>query len=230
MKRIFAILLAAVMLFALAACGNKESSNDPLKRDDETSTPSQSTADPGTSSGNTEDIDFGSIMAGNGATDVVYGNLDAAQKQAIIDDAKKDGMDVSFGSDGSMTVKDTDGTEIVQKPDGTWTIKDSEGGEGQVGGSWPDNEFTKLLPKPDFALTAANTTDDEFTVAFTSATLEEIKAYVEKVKEKGFTVNATAEDQSVMGMVVYNYAADNADGYHVEIFSAAGTSGVTISK
>ena len=230
MKKIFAILLAAAMLLALAACGEKPNDDDPLGRDDGTSMPSQSTGDNGTSGVDAGNLDFGSIMAGAGATDVVYGKQDAATKQAIIDEAKKDGVDVSFGADGSMTVKDEDGTEVVQKPDGTWVFKDAEGGEGQIGGNWPDNEFTKQLPKPDFELTAANATADEFSAAFTSATIEQIKAYVEQVKAKGFTVNAETEDQELMGMAVYSYTADNADGYHVEIFSAAGASGVTVTK
>ena len=39
----------------------------------------------------------------------------------------------------------------------TLTEKDADGNEGQVGGDWPDNEFTKLVPKPEFEFLAANT-------------------------------------------------------------------------
>ncbi len=119
---------------------------------------------------------------------------------------------MSFGTDGSMTVVDTDGTTMVQKPDGTWTIKDAEGNEGQVGGDWPNNEFTKLVPKPDFELYAASGDDTFFTVAFTNATIEGIRAYAEKLKAAGFTVDPEVMDTEMMGMTVYNYIASNGKG------------------
>ena len=230
MKKLIALLLALVMVFALAACdsGDDPNNDNPLNRDPGTS----QTDDNGGENNavNPEDIDFAAIMAGNGATDVVWGKQDEATKQAIIADAKKDGVDVSFGTDGSMTVVDTDGTTMVQKPDGTWTIKDAEGNEGQVGGDWPDNEFTKLVPKPDFELFGANTETDSFSAAFTSATIEQIRDYAAKVKAAGFNINEEVEDQEVMGMVIYSFTAENADGYTIEITSANGTSALTISK
>ena len=181
-------------------------------------------------SSNVGNIDIGSIMSGNGSTDTIYGQLDEASKQQIISDLAKDGYEASFGADGSMTIVDPDGTTMVQKPDGTWVVKDDEGGEGQLGGDWPDNEFTKLIPKPDFELFVANTETNSFSVAFTSATIEQIRAYAAKVKAAGFNINEEVEDQEVMGMVIYSFTAENADGYTVEITSANGTSSLSISK
>ena len=235
--KLFTLLLALTLVFTLAACGNsnnndpsgsQQSTNAPLNREDDTSSTDNQGGE--NSTVNPEDIDFASIMAGNGATDVVWGKQDEATKQAIIADAKKDGVDVSFGTDGSMTVVDTDGTTMIQNPDGTWVIKDEDGGEGQLGGDWPDNEFTKLIPKPDFELFAANTETDSFSVAFMSATIEQIKDYAAKVKAAGFNINEEVEDQEVMGMVIYSFTAENADGYTVEITSANGTSALSISK
>jgi len=226
MKKILLLFLSIVLIFSLIACGNNETPSG-----NEGSGTSQTDDNGGENNAvNPEDIDFAAIMAGNGATDVVWGKQDEATKQAIIADAKKDGVDVSFGADGSMTVMDTDGTTMVQKPDGTWTIKDSEGNEGQVGGDWPDNEFTKLIPKPDFELFGANTETDSFSAAFTSATIEQIRDYAAKVKAAGFNINEEVEDQEVMGMVIYSFTAENADGYTVEITSANGTSSLSISK
>ena len=231
MKKLFALLLAMMMIFSLAACGD----NNTTDPDKDNPGVSQSGNQGGTQSGNNDpsnvgDIDIGSIMSENGSTDTVYGQLDEASKQQIISDLAKDGYEASFGADGSMTVVDTDGTTMVQKPDGTWTIKDAEGNEGQVGGDWPDNEFTKLIPKPDFELFAANTETDSFSVAFTSATVEQIRDYSAKVKATGFNINEEVEDQEVMGMVIYSFTAENADGYTVEITSANGTSALIISK
>lgn len=231
MKKLFALLLAMMMIFSLAACG-ENNTTDPDKDNPGVSQSGENNDSQGgeNSPVNPEDIDFAAIMAGNGATDVVWGKQDEATKQAIIADAKKDGVDVSFGADGSMTVVNPDGTTVVQKPDGTWVIKDEDGGEGQLGGDWPDNEFTKLIPKPDFELFAANTETDSFTVAFKNATVEQIRDYAAKVKAAGFNINEEVEDQEVMGMVIYSFTAENADGYTVEITSANGTSALTISK
>ena len=237
MKRVFAILLALAMVFALSACGGKDA---PAPSGGQGSTAAnQGGAGPesGAPTPDTQPPDDGDIVPEvdmsailGGATDTVWGKQDEATKQAIIADAKNDGVDVSFGADGSMTVVDTDGSVMVQNPDGTWTYQDEDGGEAQIGGDWPDNEFTKLVPKPDFALTAASADDGGFTVAFTDATIEQMRDYAEKVKAAGFTADAQTEDQEVMGMVIYTYSASNADGYTVEIFSASGTSGMSISK
>ena len=241
LTKLLALLLTLTLVFTLAACGNgnnddpsgsQQGTNAPLNREDDTSSTENQG---GTQSGNNDpsnvgDIDIGSIMSGNGSTDTVYGQLDEASKQQIISDLAKDGYKASFGADGSMTVVNPDGTTVVQKPDGTWVIKDEDGGEGQLGGDWPDNEFTKLIPKPDFELFAANTETDSFTVAFKSATVEQIRDYVTKVKAAGFNIDEEVEDQEMMGMVIYSFTAENADGYTIEITSANGTSSITISK
>ena len=237
MKRFLILMLSLLLVFSLVACNSNDNpdpsgtnnNEDPLNRDPGTS---QSGNQGGTEGGsaNVGDMDFGSIMSGEGGTDVIWGKQDEATKQQIIAEAKKDGVDVSFGADGSMTVVDTDGTTVVQKPDGTWVMKDADGNEGQFGGNWPDNEFTKLIPKPDFELFGANTETDSFSAAFTSATIEQIRDYAAKVKAAGFNINEEVEDQEVMGMVIYSFTAENADGYTVEITSANGTSSITISK
>ena len=226
MKKILLLLLLVVLVFSLVACGNNETSSG-----NEGSGTSQTDDKGGEDNAvNPEDIDFAAIMAGNGATEVIWGKQDEATKQAIIADAKKDGVDVSFGADGSMTVVDNDGTTMIQNPDGTWKIKDADGNEGQVGGDWPDNEFTKLVPKPEFEFLAANTDANSFSVVFTSATIEQIKDYATKLKAAGFNINEEVEDQEMMGMVIYSFTAENADGYTVSLTFASGNSGLEISK
>ena len=231
MKKLLAILLAAMMVFALAACG-ENNTTDPDKDNPGVSQSGENNEDQGgeNSTVNPEDIDFAAIMAGNGATDVVWGKQDEATKQAIIADAKKDGVDVSFGADGSMTVVDTDGTTMVQKPDGTWVVKDADGGEGQLGGDWPDNEFTKLIPKPDFELSAASGDDRMFTVAFSNATIEGIREYAEKLKDAGFTVDAEVTDSEAMGMTIYTYIASNGKGVTAELAFGLGASSLALKK
>ena len=241
LTKLLALLLALTLVFTLAACGNsnnddssgsQQGTNAPLNREDDTSSTENQG---GTQSGNNNpsnvgDIDIGSIMSGNGSTDTVYGQLDEASKQQIISDLAKDGYEASFGADGSMTIVDPDGTTMVQKPDGTWVVKSEDGGEGQIGGDWPDNEYTKIVPKPDFELTAARVDDEGFVVAFQSATLDQIKDYVTKIKAAGFTLNEELTDENVMGYQMYTFYAENSTGYSVEITSAMGTTGMTISK
>ena len=235
MKRLLTVLIAVLLIISLAACGsnNDKTSTDgtqsdaPLIREDDAP---QSTPGAPDTEKPPENFDFASAMAGKGATDTVWGKQDAATRQSIVDSAKEGGYDVSFGADGSMTITDTDGTVIVQQPDGTWVMKDADGQTAQLGGNWPDNEFTRLVPKPGFKLAGASTSEDEFSAAFQSVDVDQIKAYAEQVKASGFTVDAEEEDQNVYGVVVYTYSAYNADGYCVEITFANGTSGITISK
>lgn len=230
-KQLFGILTLIVsitLLISLVSCSNKPSGNvdddAPLVRDDSTGV-----RQPPKTTRATFPI-FPRSWRETGGTDTIWGMQDPAARQQIIDAAKADGFDVSFGADGSMTITDTDGTVIVQQPDGTWVMKDTDGQTAQLGGNWPDNEFTRLVPKPGFKLAGASTSEDEFSAAFQSVDVDQIKAYAEQVKASGFTVDAEEEDQNVYGVVVYTYSAYNADGYCVEITFANGTSGITISK
>ncbi len=212
MKKLFALLLVLIMMFSIAACDE----NTDASSEDTTAAPS---------------FNFAEIMSGNGSTSVIWGKQDEATKQSIIAEGKKDGMDISFGSDGSMTIVDSESGDIItQNPDGTWTVKGDDGNEGQLGGNWPENDFTKLLPKPSFSLLAANTSETDFSVAFQDVTVEQIKEYVEQVKAKGFTVDAETTDQSVAGMSVYMYQAQNADGYTVTVTFTSQTSGISLEK
>ena len=170
-------------------------------------------------------------------SDIIDGSMnisgaDPAAKQAMIDEARKEGGDLEFRADGSMVYTDPEGSVMIQKPDGTWEYQDKDGGgvSVQYSGDWPENEYTKLLPKPDFTLTAAIATDSGFMVIFQDATIDQIKAYVEKIKLAGFTVGAETTDEDIMGMVMYSYDAKNTAGYSLSIFSAAGQAGLTIEK
>lgn len=174
--------------------------------------------------------DFSAIVAGNGSSSTVWGQLDASAKQEIIAAAKAEGYDVTFDEDGRMTIKGGDGVDFVQNADGTWNVKTEDGDVVQYGGNWPDNAFTRLVPKPDFPLLAANTSENEFTAAFQNVTVDQIRAYAAKLKACGFTIDAEEEDQTTYGVVVYTYSAYHADGYYVDLSFAAGQCGLTICK
>jgi uncharacterized protein YxeA len=219
MKKALFIILALALIVTMAACGGNDTNN----------TPSGNTPD--TSQGGNTNVpdnvpDLAGAIGGTGK----LSDFDAATRQKMIDEARAEGGDLEFKADGSVVYTDPDGGKVIQKADGTWVWENENGNQGQMGGDWPDNEFTKLLPKPDFALTAANTSSNDFSVAFTGVTVEQVKDYVEQVKAKGFTVNPDLQDENMMGIVVYTYEAKNADGYKVTITFAAGTTGLEIRK
>ncbi len=240
MKRLSALLLAlaTLMLLSFAACdsvetpsGDETSAGTSQEGNNQTTDTTHIENNGGGADTTAPDIDFNEIMSGNSTSTTIWGKQDEATKQQIIAAGKEAGVDVTFGTDGSMTVVDTNtGDTIVQKPDGTWVIRGENGEEGQIGGSWPDNEFTKLLPKPDYAVMAASTTEQQFSVSFADMTVEEVRAYAEEVKEKGFTVDAEITDQEFEGLFIYSYRAQNADGYIVTVTYTDGYCGVMVEK
>lgn len=245
MKKRLGLLLALLLVLSLAACGKEVgggSSDEPgkldapLEREDDSSKKSEaveSKTDENEKSGEetgSGSVGFSSIGEMQSATDIVWGKQDDISRQEIIDAAKAEGMEVSFGDDGSMTIVDADGSIFIQNPDGSWTQKDEDGTINQMGGSWPSNEFTKLIPDPGFAVLGLSASDDEFTAAFQGVNVDEIKAYADKVKAMGFAIDAEEQDQEVSGITIYTYEAYNEDGYCVKVFYTSGTSGVTVSK
>lgn len=224
MKKILAFLLILIMVFSLAACGNKDDnpSGDGEKNPDN----SQNGGENNNGGGNTD-----ALLAGIGSSTVIYSQMDEASKQQLVMEGKAEGIDISFGADGSTTFVDNeDGTVVVQKPDGSWVFNDAEGGEGQFGGNWPDNEYTRLVPKPSLELHATYIEGESFGATFTNATVEQIRDYVEQVKAAGFNINEVVEDREFGEMVLYSFTAENADGYIASITFANGASSLSIGK
>ena len=227
---IIALVLSVVLALSFASCGGSKSDSSaapdddaPLVRDDSAAVSVPEGDQPGLP-------DFGAIMSGNGGTDKIWSAQDESTKQALVEAARQSGCEVTFGADGSTVIKDPEGNTFIQTADGAWTSHNDDGSTTQIGGNWPDNEFTRLLPKPEFALLGASSSETEFSVAFQSVSVEQIKDYAEKVKARGFTVDAQETDQNSYGVAVYYYEAYNADGYYVSISFAAGSSAVMISK
>lgn len=226
MKKLLALTLALLMVFALAACGNNDTpgNDDPLNRDPGTS---QTDNQGGTQGGsnNTADVDIDSILAGNGSTDVVWGEQDEATKQAIIEAAEEEGLSVSFGSDGSMTLTDEDGNKYIQNSDGTWSTVFADGGSAQIGGNWPKGGLADIIPAASFNIVAASNDSETCAISFSGATLEQIKTYVQQIKNVGFTDDVEETDT---GETYYSYYALNSAGYSVQVFYTSGASGVTV--
>ena len=92
---------------------------------------------------------------------------------------------------------------------------------------WPNNEFTQQLPMPDrFKISDVLDADTFFVASFPDIGIAGIKAYVEKVKNAGFIIGEKINDNNNM----YVFEAGNAKGYKVHIYSAAGASGISMTK
>ncbi len=234
MKQYFAVLLALALLLSLAACAEPTETTGAGGNTTAGATQSTQASQSGTGTGILDptlgpDVSLEDIFDSTNGT--IWGKQDEATKQKLIQEGKAEGYDISFAVDGTMTIVDgATGETMIQHPDGTWTIKDENGGTGQLGGNWPDNEFTRLLPRPDMEVGTASTTDTEFAVLFQNATLDQMKDYAEKVKAMGFTVNPELTDQEVSGMQIYTYTASNADGYTVTVTCAMGVCSVMLEK
>ena len=95
--------------------------------------------------------------------------------------------------------------------------------------TWPENEFTKQVPKPKFE-TGLGFSDDSSFGILTSATVDQLKDYVKDLKKAGFSKNASTTDESIFGLTVYTFEAGNGRGYKVEVNYTMGMSAITIKK
>jgi hypothetical protein len=104
------------------------------------------------------------------------------------------------------------GAASETKTEAATTVKKVEGSN-----KWPDNHFTKQVPKLEFAINSDGVDVDEnrVIVRFRDAqpTKEQVKAYWEKIKAAGFTVNVLEADDN-FGL---SLQAKNAAGYTVEL-------------
>lgn len=231
MKKLICLILALILLVMLPGCGL-------IGRIIKRETP---TMGPGISE--QEDSDYeqysesdvystDETVSDYSDSDVLYGQMSAAEKATFIQQAALSGVDVTFNADGSTTFVYDDGTVARQNADGTWTYSNEDGtATTQLGGEWPDNEFTRLVPKPDFdELFGAVTEEKTFTILFTETDMGKTRAYIEAVKAKGFTKDAESVDETAFGVTVLSYSAKNAAGYKVTVSSAAGINSIMIEK
>lgn len=225
MKKLMIFASALALTFILTSCSG--STNTPLPSTN-SSTPAPQSSAVLSAAGDVPSSlpDLAAMVGAPG----LMADYDEATKKAMTEEAKADGGNLEFKPDGTTVYTEADGSKSVQNPDGTWTFDGPDNETAQFGGEWPENEFTKLLPKPDFTLLAASSSEGEFSVAFAGASAQQVKEYAKKVQEKGFSVDAETQEENVMGMSVYLFTAKNEQGYTVEVSFAAGTAGIVVQK
>ena len=93
-----------------------------------------------------------------------------------------------------------------------------------VSSDWPENEYTKLIPKPENVKISGNKKVDNayyigHTIVVENWSKEDCKAYIEKLKAAGFTKplagmkDVITNDKETM----YSFDALNADGVHASV-------------
>lgn len=154
--------------------------------------------------------------------------LSNPETQALLE---AEGLDYDIKGDTITFTEEGETISITSSGDTIYIeSSDGESGELSFGGDWPENEFTRLLPKPDMGLAMAAVAEGEFTVVFTDATIDKLKDYVKDLKRHGFDDVDTEEEIAMFGMSMYTFIAENKKGYRVEITSAMGINGMIVTK
>ena len=96
--------------------------------------------------------------------------------------------------------------------------------------NWPDNEFTRQLPKPDFEIVSVTSTTADFSAMCARVTMEQLREYAREVQEAGFTEDVVIKDENLMDMDFYTFTAKNSYGYQAEISHAMGASTFAVRK
>ncbi len=139
------------------------------------------------------------------------GEISNEEKTVLENEFEKEGVDIDFKGD-SFTYDD--GTS-----------------KGQFGGSWPTNEFTRLIPKPgDGTLMAYSLEENQFIATLVDVEVEDMKSYAQKVKKNGFDKNEEVEDMNFYGMAVYSYIAYDRKGNKIEVAFSYGIGMISVYK
>lgn len=208
MKKILLLLFVLVLGVFLVACGTNKTDGDAKTNNDDSSLSENKEAGKTVKA---EEFVLDSILEGKADEDIIWSKQSEEVKKAIIDEANIQGYDADFNADGSLVLKDKEsGAIVIQDSNGTWTVTDKDGNQLKTGEKWPDNEFSKQVPKPDFKIETALVTDTGMTVRFgTGFSIDTAMDYAKKAKAAGFS--KVSVDLEASG--TYSFMASNNKGY-----------------
>jgi hypothetical protein len=92
-----------------------------------------------------------------------------------------------------------------------------DGSYSQFGGNWPENEFTRQIPKPDIPFDSIAITGGKarkLAIIFQKAPIEKAKKYAETLRKYGYTIALETKENIDIGFL--SYEAKNTAGYQVE--------------
>ena len=140
----------------------------------------------------------------------------------------------AFQAEIDEMLKDMEGFEDYD-PEAEEGTSEDEGyetdpGDAKILNRWPEDEFGRTLPEPDFEVSMLVEDEESLTFVTSLDDISKAKAYAEKVKAAGFTVDAEENSQSIAGITMYYYSASNGKGFSVDITFAGGSLTAVLSK
>lgn len=215
MKKLLALALALTLVCLLfASCGNDTPAPFNTDPPEETSQPAPDAGEPSSTLPDDEDEtdatdndspsqpSYEEIASALSAANLLgnwsgdYSDLTDEQLEALEDAYDLDEDDLALWAD-------------LMDGDGVIDYTDEDGNAFSLGGEWPDNEFTRKIPKPDgeYTVLGTSTEGDSLTITMGGMTVEDCAEYAEKIKSAGFTRDP--EEFNYLGM--YSYSADNGE-------------------
>jgi len=175
-------------------------------------------------------FDIGSVLSGNFG-DFNFSALSQAERQALIAEGRAWDVDITFEANGDVWFRWEGGMEVCWRPDGSWKYTDDYGVVVEVSSKWPDNEYSRQVPKPGMPVEIATTSSEEgMYVMFSEATQAEVLAYVDQVRAAGFNIDEDFIDYAVYEMDGLSFSAYNAAGYKAEISFFADFAWLVVAK
>ena len=228
-KLLITALTVLLTLIMLTACGKKENNNTTSGESGTVNVGSGS--ETGSEDPTVPPVASGNPLAGSDLLTLIgkpgkLSDYNPEKQQSFINEAKAAGGNLEIKEDGSAIYTDKDGNIAIQNPDGFWEYKDADGKTVPIGANWPDNEFTKLIPKPDFAVNINSNLSYKFSMDMMTATPEQVKAYVEKLKESGFTDIIANQDEEDL----FTFVAKNEAGYELLLSCKTDYKGIIINS
>lgn len=164
---------------------------------------------------------------------VTYENREPAQETVIIDYSglDQDGkIRMKIGEDEwrqYMFAGNTSDEAFITYYENKYLTGDS----GANDPMWPDNEFTRLLVKPNLEIISLDEKETGFYVEFAeNVTIEDIITYAKEAQDGGFNVDVEIDARAAGDTPRYNFSAKHKNGYFAEVYWMASGSGMSIRK
>ncbi|MGI6499162.1 MAG: DUF6591 domain-containing protein [Oscillospiraceae bacterium] len=127
-----------------------------------------------------------------------------------------------LGSDAPVIDVSTQTQQVVENHETT---------SASLNGNWPDNEFTRQLPKLSAGTVAMSLTQSRsFELLASNLSLREAKEYIDRTIEKGFDREAEMKDYTHSDIEAYTYDAKNEAGYQVCLSYSVGLLSISVKK
>ncbi|MCL2399360.1 MAG: hypothetical protein FWC91_06420 [Defluviitaleaceae bacterium] len=154
------------------------------------------------------------------------------EQQETIKKGRENGIEVNFRNDGSVIFEHEDGTTAIVNSDGSWVFDDLGWGTGlQIGGDFPLNELTQLIPVPSFPIYGAMGNEINYLFTFYDVTLTQIREYAEQSRARGFTIDERLFDgESILGGHFFDFTAHDLNGNIINVTYSSNSATITIER